>query len=66
MPIDRIEPMFSVILLHYTTPTLPVLLLTSDIFKKMSQLTKYLLYFLEIFQFCVFVLYAIKHTTYNL
>jgi hypothetical protein len=41
MPIDRIEPMFSLILLYHSTPTLPMLVLTPDIFKR-NHITKYL------------------------
>jgi hypothetical protein len=44
---DRIEPMFSVLLLHHSTPTLPVLTWLYDIFKNIIQFTQYLQYFPE-------------------
>jgi len=44
---DRIEPMISVLLLHHSTPTLPVLTYFYDIFKNIIQFTQYLQYFPE-------------------
>jgi hypothetical protein len=46
---DRIEPVLLLILLHHSTPTLPVPTNKYDIFKNTSQFTEYLQYFSEIY-----------------
>ena len=41
-PTNGIEPMLSMTPLHLSTPTLPVLVVHTDIFIKVKQVTKYL------------------------
>jgi hypothetical protein len=63
----RIEPKLSAILLHHSTPTLPLLTNYIDIFKNTSQFTEYFQYFTKIYsKFCFYVLNAIYVTYGNL
>ncbi len=46
---DRIDPLLSVLLLYHSTPALPMLTLTNDMYENISQFTEDLQYFSEIY-----------------